>query len=91
MASPDRGTSPIPGENNLGLTIMLGFTALTLVGLAAALIFSAGSTTVWVLVALLVVSVAGLAYQVWARSKYLARVRNGDFIEREPWTGADNL
>lgn len=91
MTSPDRGYSPLPGESSLGPTVMLGFTALSAVGLVAAFIFGANSPTLWVLGALLAVSVGGLVYYLVARSRHLRRVRNGDVIEREPWTGADNL
>ena len=89
MASPDRRTDPVPGENNLGLYAMLGFTVLSGIGLLAAMIFDAETTTVWVLLGLLVTSAVGFLFAVRTRATYLARVRNGDIIEREAWTGGD--
>ena len=91
MASPDRGASPIPGENNLALYAMLGFNVLSGIGLLVAMILDAGATTVWVLLGLLVASAVGFLLAARTRATYLARVRNGDIIEREAWTGGDIL
>lgn len=91
MASPDRGTSPIPGESTLGLYVML-FLALTSgIALIAVAIWGSGGPTLWGLVVLTGISVVGLVFGLIARAHYLARVRNGDVIEREPWSGADIL
>lgn len=89
MASPDRGTSPIPGENSLGVNAMLGLTALSGIGLVASLIFRAGAATAWVLILLFAGSLVGLVFQIRTRAHYLERVRTGDVIVREPWTGGD--
>jgi hypothetical protein len=95
MTTPDRGTSPLPGENTLTVKVFLAFTAASVVALlayAAAMIWgSATATGFWVLVVLTAVCLGGLAYAMATRARYLAKVRNGDVIERERWSGADLL
>lgn len=95
MTSPDRGTSPLPGESSLTLRVFAVASAIGLVSLlayGAAMIWGAASTAgLWVVLCFVAVSLGGLLYAIVTRARHLARVRNGDVIEREPWSGADLL
>jgi len=89
MAPSDSATAPIPGESTLLLNVMLVCAALAGLGLIAALIFDAGAPLAWALAVMLTLSIVGVAVQVRVRARYLARVRNGDVIDREPWSSLD--
>jgi len=95
MENIDRGHSPDPGESPLGLYVVLAITGLALVALLVTIgTMIWGDTiaaTLWPLLVLAVVGIAGSAYLLVKRAQWLARRRNGDVIEREPWTGADLL
>ncbi|GCD18605.1 MULTISPECIES: hypothetical protein [Cellulomonas] len=95
MTDHDRGTSPIPGEDRLTLVVMAVMTGIaavwTVVGLVVALAASAGWAVFWVGFLVLVIALLGLGWAVVTRREYLRKVRNGDVIVREPWSGADLL
>jgi hypothetical protein len=95
MAHIDRGYSPDPGENPLGLYVMLVITALGLVALFAVIATmiwgDTPATNLWPAIMVSLVGIGGSAYLIRKRAQWLAKQRNGDVIDREPWTGADLL
>lgn len=96
MTTPDRGHSPIPGEDRLTVTVMwvgVGIGVVwTLVALVVTLLSPGDSwAAFWIGVLFLAVALIGLAWAVVVRREYLRKVRNGEVIVREPWSGADLL
>jgi hypothetical protein len=64
---------------------------LVTVGLVVAAIAGAGAPTLWVLVVLEFVALAGVLVLGAQRRRYLQRRATGEIQQREPWSGADNL
>lgn len=95
MTDIDRGTSPIPGESRLFLVTMVVFTAMSGVWLLIVLMFMLfGGLAPDALIAPVLLGAASAIGWFWARvqrREYLRKVRNGDIIVRERWSGADLL